>query len=142
MVGQYVVVVFFFFKQKTAYELRISDWSSDVGSSDLSFRVAVPEGRVERGCAREQIAGPLAGGHRGVDPSGNRFCEQRQFGGRVAVLEIERVDHHQVRIVAVRLNRPVGADALAMLVRLDEHTSALQSLLRISYAVFCLNKNK
>src|SRR3546814_1644005 len=28
--------VFFFFKQKTAYELRISDWSSDVCSSDLS----------------------------------------------------------------------------------------------------------
>src|SRR3546814_4989774 len=34
----YVVVlmdVFFFFKQKTAYEMRISDWSSDVCSSDL-----------------------------------------------------------------------------------------------------------
>src|SRR3546814_10055328 len=29
------VVFFFFFKQKTAYELRISDWSSDVCSSDL-----------------------------------------------------------------------------------------------------------
>src|SRR3546814_1606444 len=29
--------VFFFFKQKTAYEMRISDWSSDVCSSDLSF---------------------------------------------------------------------------------------------------------
>src|SRR3546814_3648654 len=29
------MLVFFFFKQKTAYELRISDWSSDVGSSDL-----------------------------------------------------------------------------------------------------------
>src|SRR3546814_12499208 len=28
---------FFFFKQKTAYELRISDWSSDVCSSDLAF---------------------------------------------------------------------------------------------------------
>src|SRR3546814_3578999 len=28
-------MVFFFFKQKTAYEMRISDWSSDVGSSDL-----------------------------------------------------------------------------------------------------------
>src|SRR3546814_8385409 len=28
-------VLFFFFKQKTAYELRISDWSSDVCSSDL-----------------------------------------------------------------------------------------------------------
>src|SRR3546814_6692119 len=30
--------VFFFFKQKTAYEMRISDWSSDVCSSDLSLR--------------------------------------------------------------------------------------------------------
>src|SRR3546814_8808949 len=30
-------VVFFFFKQKTAYEMRISDWSSDVCSSDLDF---------------------------------------------------------------------------------------------------------
>src|SRR3546814_2965480 len=30
-----VYVVFFFFKQKTAYEMRISDWSSDVCSSDL-----------------------------------------------------------------------------------------------------------
>src|SRR3546814_9775213 len=33
------VVVFFFFKQKTAYEMRISDWSSDVCSSDLLKRV-------------------------------------------------------------------------------------------------------
>src|SRR3546814_8601090 len=31
----FVVYVFFFFKQKTAYEMRISDWSSDVCSSDL-----------------------------------------------------------------------------------------------------------
>src|SRR3546814_3643194 len=29
---------FFFFKQKTAYEMRISDWSSDVCSSDLNYR--------------------------------------------------------------------------------------------------------
>src|SRR3546814_3618757 len=29
------IVIFFFFKQKTAYEMRISDWSSDVCSSDL-----------------------------------------------------------------------------------------------------------
>src|SRR3546814_8628984 len=34
-VGFLFVVFFFFFKQKTAYELRISDWSSDVCSSDL-----------------------------------------------------------------------------------------------------------
>src|SRR3546814_3942788 len=31
-------VLFFFCKQKTAYEMRISDWSSDVCSSDLQFR--------------------------------------------------------------------------------------------------------
>src|SRR3546814_9524216 len=31
----YCIVFFFFFKQKTAYEMRISDWSSDVCSSDL-----------------------------------------------------------------------------------------------------------
>src|SRR3546814_4451385 len=30
--------IFFFFKQKTAYEMRISDWSSDVCSSDLTIR--------------------------------------------------------------------------------------------------------
>src|SRR3546814_3039798 len=38
-------VKFFFFKQKTAYEMRISDWSSDVCSSDL-------------GSSKQHIAGP------------------------------------------------------------------------------------
>src|SRR3546814_12152017 len=40
----YVISLFFFFKQKTAYEMRISDWSSDVCSSDLQLklRLAVP----------------------------------------------------------------------------------------------------
>src|SRR3546814_4674518 len=33
---------FFFFKQKTAYEMRISDWSSDVCSSDLGYLVVDP----------------------------------------------------------------------------------------------------
>src|SRR3546814_12167345 len=36
MLSVHVLVVFFFFKQKTAYEMRISDWSSDVCSSDLA----------------------------------------------------------------------------------------------------------
>src|SRR3546814_4798757 len=45
------VSVFFFFKQKTAYEMRISDWSSDVCSSDLDTNVAradvdVPAGDI------------------------------------------------------------------------------------------------
>src|SRR3546814_18406817 len=38
--GLYVIVVFFF-KQKTAYEMRISDWSSDVCSSDLPLMIAL-----------------------------------------------------------------------------------------------------
>src|SRR3546814_12911851 len=37
-----ICVVFFFFKQKTAYEMRISDWSSDVCSSDLPPGAEVP----------------------------------------------------------------------------------------------------
>src|SRR3546814_3118628 len=41
--------VFFFFKQKTAYEMRISDWSSDVCSSDLLGRDAVDEEPHQRG---------------------------------------------------------------------------------------------
>src|SRR3546814_13377815 len=35
-----LLITFFFFKQKTAYEVRISDWSSDVCSSDLSFETS------------------------------------------------------------------------------------------------------
>src|SRR3546814_2180987 len=42
----FVVFVIFFFKQKTAYEMRISDWSSDVCSSDLNYdRIVRTKGR-------------------------------------------------------------------------------------------------
>src|SRR3546814_2361534 len=44
-----VLIIFFFFKQKTAYEMRISDWSSDVCSSDLRIR---PEQGIEQGTDR------------------------------------------------------------------------------------------
>src|SRR3546814_3747175 len=62
-----ICVVVFFFKQKTAYEMRISDWSSDVCSSDLSQRlrirpaaargepvrveIVLPGSRIRGGCA-------------------------------------------------------------------------------------------
>src|SRR3546814_7302028 len=46
---------FFFFKQKTAYEMRISDWSSDVYSSDLDAVVPQPE-RVREEDARQAAA--------------------------------------------------------------------------------------
>src|SRR3546814_14511394 len=41
--------VFFFFKQKTAYEMRISDWSSDVCSSDLTDGLEVTSRNLEPG---------------------------------------------------------------------------------------------
>src|SRR3546814_19980678 len=50
-----MLLLFFFFKQKTAYEMRISDWSSDVCSSDL--RPEESEAELERmtGCAEEVL---------------------------------------------------------------------------------------
>src|SRR3546814_9562206 len=42
------VAVFFFFKQKTAYDMRISDWSSDVCSSDLAATQFLVQGAEAR----------------------------------------------------------------------------------------------
>src|SRR3546814_5397631 len=45
--------MFFFFKQKTAYEMRISDWSSDVCSSDLElYRAVAKRGTQKALCVR------------------------------------------------------------------------------------------
>src|SRR3546814_19176152 len=58
MLCRFSVLLVFFFKQKTAYEMRISDWSSDVCSSDLSwimpaeYRVGIDSDRVEAGYGR------------------------------------------------------------------------------------------
>src|SRR3546814_2605288 len=59
--------VFFFFKQKTAYEMRISDWSSDVCSSDLPARAghcgdADPDEGPGRGHRRPPAPGGSAAG--------------------------------------------------------------------------------
>src|SRR3546814_10676131 len=93
-----IVGVFFLFKQKTAYERRISDWSSDVCSSDLANLVSP-----------ELVGRRPAGLHSAIN-----VCE----GG-------------------------LSAECLqCVLNRSEEHTSELQSLMRISYAVFCLTKTK
>src|SRR3546814_17555159 len=59
----YVVLVslllFFFFKQKTAYEMRISDWSSDVCSSDLLYRSILEQRRVRRALTRHSLGSLL-----------------------------------------------------------------------------------
>src|SRR3546814_16138695 len=47
-----IYLLFFFFKQKTAYEMRISDWSSDVCSSDLVSPASAPPARRSAGGQR------------------------------------------------------------------------------------------
>src|SRR3546814_1400871 len=95
--------------------MRISDWSSDVCSSDLC------DARQSRPCtetARDRLcAGP---------PRQGDFSEE---------LEAVRGLQHE------GLGRPPDA-ALRQVgqARSEEHTSELQSLMRISYAVFCLKK--
>src|SRR3546814_4260220 len=54
------VVLIFFFKQKTAYEMRISDWSSDVCSSDLSPRTRTANGSQSRDSGFLYTSGPDA----------------------------------------------------------------------------------
>src|SRR3546814_8908971 len=52
--------LFFFFKQKTAYEMRISDWSSDVCSSDLPSKVDRSACYMARYVAKNIVASGLA----------------------------------------------------------------------------------
>src|SRR3546814_7790211 len=100
--------------------MRISDWSSDVCSSDLLARSSRTPGRLS-GCrritaaARRILDEPLVFVR--LDPN---FAPVRHG--------IADVDH-EVQDGRVELRR-----------RSEEHTSELQSLMRISYAVFCLKK--
>src|SRR3546814_5843970 len=111
--------------------MRISDWSSDVCSSDLRADGAAGQRllREPRGRAAEDrhAIGTRAG-------SGAPF--HRSGADRA------RHPHHGERHPAARRQLPFrGARSAAELwVRSEEHTSELQSLMRISYAVFCLKK--
>src|SRR3546814_4179562 len=80
MYSVYKILVFFFFKQKTAYEMRISDWSSDVCSSDLLFRVWPPVNEVQQ---------PLQPYITGSDTPGLQ-AENRLLREQVAELREER----------------------------------------------------
>src|SRR3546814_3078731 len=91
-------VCFFFFKQKTAYEMRISDWSSDVCSSDLSatipgrsrllsapvsggseMRRPVKGRRAHHACANEETSRSI-GKRSPVPPCRARRSEERRVG--------------------------------------------------------------
>src|SRR3546814_6084744 len=52
-------IVFFFFKQKTAYEMRISDWSSDVCSSDLPWQWMYMRANAQESAERKDGVGDL-----------------------------------------------------------------------------------
>src|SRR3546814_3520933 len=66
---------FFFFKQKTAYEMRISDWSSDVCSSDLPQHLVCGRDPRTAGAVRER---GLAQGEQDLD--GQVRSEERRVG--------------------------------------------------------------
>src|SRR3546814_4041713 len=100
-------------EQKTAYKMRISDWSSDVCSSEL----------------------PLT--HRSVEQPahlGPEHQQRRRHGERRHKLPRNPSPERQ-RDVEIP---PAVQDG----VRSEEHTSELQSLMRSSYAVCCLTQNK
>src|SRR3546814_7254148 len=116
--------------------MRISDWSSAVCSSDLV------EAQLDLGADAVELPGRLRPRHRValvrrdrvvvaplVDAHLLRFELHHRVGALARVLAVQQLVDADRRGVAVR-DRP----------RSEEHTSELQSLLRISYAAFCLNK--
>src|SRR3546814_2109532 len=116
-------ILFFFFKQKTAYEMPISDWSSDVCSSDLPGDPGVSP--VEHG-ARWRPDHAAQSRH-----SANHHDPSRSAGPRTGD---PRPDTRAMARKG-KLTWPTSS-------RSEEHTSELQSLMRISYAVFCLKNKK
>src|SRR3546814_3061338 len=129
--------MFFFFKQTTAYEMRISDWSSDVCSSDLAAR---PNTGEEPEAAPVTAPRPVHDGQafrlRGDPPSVMRLSRKALASvGAVACLSIGGA-----LVYALLPARHADAPNLVETERSEEHTSELQSLMRNSYAVFSLKK--
>src|SRR3546814_6324824 len=120
------------FKQKTAYEMRISDWSSDVCSSDLldlesliwleAFLKTYDGALLMTSHDREfmnRIVGKI------VEIDGGTLTT---YSGNYDFYDQQRALNEKQRQAQFERQRS------------EEHTSELQSLMRISYAVFCLKK--
>src|SRR3546814_1532529 len=148
------LLLLFFFKQKTAYEMRISDWSSDVCSSDLDDPLALvfPDYAKRFAhcgkCRQHRIDRQRIERHHCGDQHDEFRKSQREFRiGRLAVVCGCTLLHRRaygLRGLKVPVESPRSSDELPALftTRSEEHTSELQSLMRISYAVFCLKKKK
>src|SRR3546814_1666942 len=123
---------FFFFKQKTAYEMRISDWSSDVCSSDLKRILdVIGESHVQILSENFLLSAHMA-------ERSNMILTVPSRAAAIASPE-------RVCLMKPPIDLP-GFDVKQYWherfdsERSEEHTSELQSLMRISYAVFCLKK--
>src|SRR3546814_3644229 len=125
--------------------MRISDWSSDVCSSDLAPDA---QGRHDQG---DSEIGP--GGARADDTGGSQKDRKiadcvvaRAYPDRahVGVATAVAIEHEGNAAVRDQRDHPDDSHRLgvrhpaAQRRRSEEHTSELQSLMRISYAVFCL----
>src|SRR3546814_1000088 len=132
-------LLFFFFKQKTAYEMRISDWSSDVCSSDLPSLAA--------GQPATLLGYPVVEAEDMPDVAANSLSVA--FGNfRQGYLIAERTETQILRdpfthkpFVHFYASKRVGG-TVSNSERSVEHTSELQSLMRISDAGFFLKKKK
>src|SRR3546814_20920167 len=126
-----VYCVFFFFKQKTAYEMRISDWSSDVCSSDLLAKKTHRglRGRIEKGFSAGAVGygyrmirrltseGELVRGEREIDPAEALIVARifRAFAAGKRPLAIARDTHSD------GLSGPAGKNWRGTLKRGDIH---------------------
>src|SRR3546814_10538307 len=122
--------------------MRISDWSSDVCSSDLHaldvYRKAIEVNLIGTFNVISKFAARLAA----ADPIG----EERGVIVNTASVaaydgQIGQAAYASSKGGVVGMTLPVARD-LSQHLRSEEHTSELQSLMRISYAVFCLKKKK
>src|SRR3546814_486094 len=193
---------FFFFKQKTAYDMRISDWSSDVCSSDLEQFIPIaeetgmiadlslsvtrqallaardwdsslslsinispwqlrdpwlaqkiiklltetgyPAARLEVEITEsalfdnlalaQSIVGSLK--NQGISLALDDFGTGYSSLAHLRALPFDRIKIDRSFVTSINDN----AESAAIVGRSEEHTSELQSLMRISYAVFCLTK--
>src|SRR3546814_6476194 len=133
---------FFFFKQKTAYEMRISDWSSDVCSSDLAADDEVTRRRNRAAFDACDLIPRVLAGVDSVDMRTTLFGREMAMPLFLSPTALQRLFHWQGERAVLRAAAKAGtvAGISSLATRSEEHTSELQSLMRISYAVFCLKK--
>src|SRR3546814_4465010 len=118
--------------------MRISDWSSDVCSSDLDVR----RRQHVRQLAARVLDGVDVEEHRAGNVLRLELLARVQPFARQVVAGIHHAQVRRAEIVGQPLGGDQGFTPEIDHGRSEEHTSELQSLMRISYAVFCLKKKK